>query len=125
MPNRTLTDKHGNTYRLISNNWLKGLTALCMLNFVVLMLIIAGLIDNIRRVETTMQFTDKVDQRNKALGEIAGSRAKANIWAFEKTCNLWEKAGGRCMADPQWYADPNNYPLIVDDPMGAGLFPPK
>lgn len=121
----SLVDKHGNTYRIISNRWLKGLTILCVINFIILLLIVGGLVDNIRRVESAMSFSDKMAQRNMALSDIAASRAKANIWAFEKTCELIEQQGKPCMDDPKWYADPTQYPLIANDPAGAGLFPPK
>lgn len=125
MPDRTLTDSKGNTYRIISNRWMQALTALCILNFVVLMLIIAGLIDNVRRVEQTMSFSDKMDQRNRALGDMVEKRVTANIWSFNTVCTLAKKDGMPCMENPQWYADPAKYPLIADDPFGAGLFPPK
>lgn len=121
----TLTDHQGNVYRVVKSNWMKALTALCVLNFIVLMLIVAGLIDNIRRVEDTMSFGTKMAQRNSALSDIAASRAKANIWAFNKTCEIVKRMGEDCLDNPQWYADPKLYPLIADDPAGAGLFPPK
>lgn len=125
MIHNTLTDTEGNEFKIVSNWWMKALTGLCILNFVVLMLIIAGLIDNIRRVEATMSFSDKMTQRNQAVSDIAGSRALANIWAFEETCKIVKQQGRECMANPKWYADPNKYPLLVDDVAGAGLFPPK
>jgi hypothetical protein len=122
---KTLTDKDGNTYRIVESWWLKALTIASIVNFVILMLIIAGLIDNVRRVEIAMTFSDKWAQRNGALSDIAASRAEANIWAFKKTCEWVLSQGQKCFENPQWYADPKKYPLIVDDPAGAGLFPPK
>lgn len=122
---KTLTDRDGNTYRIVESRWLKALTIASVINFTILMLIIAGLIDNIRRVEIAMTFSDKWGQRASALSDIAASRAEANIWAFNKTCEWVKSIGQQCMQNPVWYADPKKYPLIVDDPAGAGLFPPK
>lgn len=124
MPN-TLTDKQGNTYRIFPSRWLKALTAIAVINFVILIVVVAFMIDNTKRIEETLTFTDKAAQRNAAVNEIAGSRATANIWAFHEACDYATKQGRTCLANPKWYADPEKYPLIVDDVMGAGLFPPK
>lgn len=125
MKDSVLTDARGNTYRIVANGWMRGLTALCLLNFLILMLIVAGLIDNIRRVDYAMSFNSKFDQRQKALSEMASSRVEAEVWAFTKICEELKAKGQECMQNPKWYADPAKYPLIADDPMGAGLFPPK
>lgn len=125
MKDSVLTDAQGNTYRIVANWWMKGLTALCLLNFVILMLIVAGLIDNIRRVEDTMSFSSKFEQRQLALSDMANSRVEAEKWAYEAECREVKSRGQECMTDPKWYADPAKYPLIANDPMGAGLFPPN
>lgn len=124
MKDSVLTDDRGNTYRIVSNWWMKGLTCLCLLNFFILMLIVAGLIDNIRRVEDAMSFSNKFEQRQKALSDMANSRVEAEKWGFDKICDA-QKLKGQTCPEPKWYADPAKYPLIADDPMGAGLFPPK
>lgn len=121
----TLTDKAGRTYKIVSSRWLWALTIMSAINFAVLVFIIAGLIDNVHRVEEALSFSDRMNQRNAALGDIAASRAVANIWAYEKTCELIKKEGQQCLQNPKWYADPAKYPLIVNDPAGAGLFPPS
>lgn len=126
MPHKTLTDIEGNKYTIVASWWMKALTIVAIVNFLILMIIVAVLIDNYRDIDTTLKVTDKTQQRNQALGDIAASRAVANKWAFEKTCELVIKSLGQpCMENPIWYADPAKYPLIATDPAGAGLFPPK
>lgn len=125
MPNQTLTDSAGNKYKVVSSNWLKVTAGIAIFNFLILIGITAALLDNVQAVQSTLQITDKVSQRNAALGDIAASRALANIWAYEKTCELVKKQGQECLPNPKWYADPAKYPLIANDIAGVGLFPPK
>lgn len=125
MIHKTLTDSDGNAYKIVASWWLKTLTGIAIFNFLLLALIAAVVIDNYRAIEQTLTFTDRVAQRDKALAEIAVSRAKANIWAFNEACDYATKQGRTCPA-PKWYADPLKYPLIVDDAVvSAGLFPPR
>lgn len=121
---KTLTDELGRTYKVVSSQWLRALTAVAITNFVILVAITAVLIQNSQSIQDTMNFTAKVAQRNAASAEVAESRLKANMWAFQQACEAVKRNGGACM-EAIWYADPAKYPLIADDPTGAGVFPPK
>lgn len=125
MPHLTLTDSDGNKYKVVSSNWLKVTLGIAVFNFLILIGITAALLDNVQAVQNALSITEKVSQRNAALSDIAASRAVANIWAFEKTCELIKKQGQECLPNPKWYADPAKYPLIANDIAGVGLFPPK
>jgi hypothetical protein len=122
---KTLTDVDGNSYKVVSSKWLRVLTAIAAANFIILVLIVAVLIDNIRTINNEVIHTNKLGQRNRALSEIAASRAISAQWTYHKVCEDVKRRGEDCLENPKWYADPDKYPLIADDPMGAGLFPPK
>lgn len=121
---KTLTDELGRTYKVVSSQWLRALTAVAVINFIVLIAITAVLIENSQSIQNTMNFTAKVAQRNAASAEVAESRLKANMWAFQQACEAAKRHGEVCM-EAVWYADPAKYPLIANDPTGAGVFPPK
>lgn len=122
---KTLTDPEGNSYRIYPSWWIKWLTGIASINFIVLVLIIAWLIDNTQTIQSTLDYTEKGRQRNLAIQDFAEGRLKANMWTYEKVCEMAKKLNEPCLDSPKWYADPTKYPLIANDPMGAGLFPPK
>lgn len=120
---QTLTDNEGNTYRIVSSWGLKAVTAIVVLNFVILMLIIAGLIDNVRSVEHAMDFNGRISERERAQEEILRKRTELQQWVYLEVCNMNKERAEPCLINPSvWWADPKGYPLLANDPDAQSLF---
>lgn len=125
MSNLTLTDEHGKTYRVINTSWIKLNVGLSIFNFIILMGIAAIVIENIRTIEGVTNYNSKIGQRNLAINELIFNRTKVQQWTYEKVCESAKAKGQECMSGPLWWADGSRYPLIVNDPIGEGLFSEK
>jgi hypothetical protein len=128
MPNihQTLTDKEGKEYKVVSSNWLKSTVCVVILNFLCLITITYLLLDNVQYVAQSMQFNDKIKQRNKAMDEMLLKRAENQQWTYNMVCEFVAKPHNQdCLPKPEWWATPDGekYNLIMNDASGTGLFP--
>ena len=122
---QTLTDDKGNTYRVVKNWWLQALTAIAILNFIIVLLILAGLIDNVRAVDEALNFKAKTSQRENAINEMIVNRTEIMQRMYLELCELDKEKAEPCQIRNNWWADPARYPLIANDPEHTALFPPR
>jgi len=123
---QTLTDENGIQYRVVKSSWLKVVTGIAIIEFILIFAIIAGLIDNIRAVEDTLKYSTKMSQRNAAITELLMNRTVIQQQMFLTLCEMDTLRAEPCVIrDNNWWADPEKYPLIADDPESVSLFPPK
>lgn len=120
---KTLFDRDNNAYRVIKTNWYRLLIGASVTQFVLLFIIVAGLIDNYRALESMTNSTSKFLQRNHAINDIMVQRTLIQQKMFLDICKL--KGDTTCAITSEWWADPKRYPLIADDPDSIALFPPK
>lgn len=100
---------------------------------IVLGLAIASLIINVvvmmilweytGRTNEVVSETEKQKQRNAAMDEMLLNRAESQKFSYKWACEVAKQKGELCLDSPVWWADPNKYPLLKNDPTGTGLFP--
>lgn len=99
------------------------LIIMAAVNFTLLMVCFAILIDNMQSLQNTNHSTELSLQRDMAINEVVHKRTQRSQWVYLQICQL--KGNTPCLIVPSdWWADPKSYPLIADDPKNADLFPP-
>jgi len=122
---RTLTDDEGHHYKIVPRWFMVSLTVLMIINLLGLLIVIAVIIDNTRQLDTNEAFKLQVAQRNRATSQMTLNRTHINQWMFNVVCQQERAKGNQCYENPQWWLDPDVYPLLRDDPNSVGLFAPK
>jgi len=122
MQTQILIDSKGQKFTVVKGWWANIITIFTILNFIVLMLIVAVVIDNRRAVDDTTALNDKMKQRLQASEELSRNRAEIEAYVYDRACKDAQAHGDKCLDNPQFWADPFKYPALFNDPMGAGLF---
>jgi hypothetical protein len=77
------------------------------------------------QVDDFSTYNAVTNERRKAEDEMLTKRARVQQWMFSKVCDMEKRNGGQCLEHPEYWADPNNYPLLRKvDGAGTGLLPP-
>lgn len=109
-----------------TSSWVKALLSIAVVQFILLMVVFAVLIDNMQNIQNNSHNVAVTTQRDLATNEVIHKRTQLFQWVYLQTCEANKSRAEPCIIIPSsWWADPKDYPLIVDDPASADLFPPK
>lgn len=121
---QTPTQGHSSGYKVVSRIWLNAMTAVAIINFLVVMGLTATLIDVLHAVDKSTEFNEITRQRHRATDEMLQRRARIQQWNFQNVCVMMQERNQPCLDNPQWWADPSRYPLLQNEyRSGSGLFP--
>lgn len=109
-----------------TSKWVKALLGMAVLNFILLMGAFAILIDNMQNIQNNSHSSAITMQRDMATNEVIHKRTQLFQWVYLQTCEANKTRAEPCaIVEANWWADPKDYPLIVNDPASADLFAPK
>jgi hypothetical protein len=111
------TETQSSDYAMVSRTWR---TTINFVGTFCLLMIAAGNYNNVQ----ALRKAEKVQsERNRAMDEMLLQRARNQQFSYNMACRYAKENNLLCLEDPQWWADPKNYPSISNDPSGTGLFP--
>ena len=117
-------EANSRTYTVVPDWWRGLITVLMVIGTIVIVAILALLIDARQKLEDFQRFNNLTMYRRAALDEMLTQRAKVQKWTYEQACNFAKSRQEPCLDNPQWWADPKKYPMLIGkDGPGAGLFP--
>ena len=126
MIHETIDSRDGRTYKVVSRNWVRLMTALNIVGLVAAATLAYFLMTNIQVINEVRENSDKAKQRARAQAMLTRQRADIQVFSYNKACAFAKDRGESCLLDPQWWVDRQDFPLIANDPYwGDGLFGPQ
>jgi len=78
------------------------------------------------QIDDFSEYNAVTNERRRASDEMLTKRARVQKWMFDHVCEEVKHSGGQCLDNPEYWADPKNYPLLTKvDGAGSGLLPPE
>lgn len=122
-----VTDNEGytNVYKVVSHYWTTAMTILVVAELILICFLIYMAFTNRAYIHSLGKQDEIQSKRNAAMDEMLLKRAESQIFSYTQACDYAKSKGESCLENPKWWANPENYPELQNQPSGTGLFPQR